>query len=104
MSDLIDIVGASYDLEGSDAQWLRKILERASPALDRGLGVFGFVFDIGRRDTSGMWGAQGLGDAQYQGWVAQFYESMSLERRHALFCATPAFSTMGRTLTKGRPA
>ena len=104
MSDLIDIVEASYDLEGSDAQWLRNILLRASPTLDRGLGLFGFVFDVGRRDTSWMWGAQGLGDAeQYQGWVAEFYESLSLERRQELFCATPAFGTIGRTVTKGLP-
>jgi DNA-binding NarL/FixJ family response regulator len=105
VTDLIDIVEASYDLEGSDAQWFRTILQRASPALDRGLGVFGFIFDVGRRDRSWMWGAHGVGAADgYQAWVAQFYEAMPVELRNSLFYGSPAFSSMSRTVTKGRPA
>ena len=38
-TDAISIVEAAYDFEPDERAWLRRLLERAAPKLDRGLGV-----------------------------------------------------------------
>ncbi len=38
-TDAISIVEAAYDCEADEATWLRGLLERAAPKLDRGFGV-----------------------------------------------------------------
>ena len=43
-SRAIDLIEAAYDLRGSDADWLARLVQAAEPILDRGLGLFGFAF------------------------------------------------------------
>lgn len=43
-SAIIDFTEAAYDLELSNEDWLRSILERGLPVLDQGLGVAGFEY------------------------------------------------------------
>jgi DNA-binding CsgD family transcriptional regulator len=43
-SGAIDLIEAAYDLRGSDADWLARLVKTAEPILDRGLGLFGFAF------------------------------------------------------------
>lgn len=43
-SDWISLIETNYDLEGSDPQWLRRILDHVSPLLDRGSEPIGWTF------------------------------------------------------------
>ncbi|MGB8224644.1 MAG: helix-turn-helix transcriptional regulator [Polyangiales bacterium] len=43
-SAIIDFTEAAYDLELSNEDWLRSILERGLPVLDQGLGVAGYEY------------------------------------------------------------
>lgn len=43
---VVDVVEAAYRLDGTDETWLSGLLERAGPLMDRGLGVFGYVYDL----------------------------------------------------------
>lgn len=42
-SALIDFAEAAYDLQADDEDWLAQLIAAGAPALDRGLGVFGFT-------------------------------------------------------------
>jgi DNA-binding CsgD family transcriptional regulator len=44
--DLVGIIEAAYETEGTDRLWLRKIVDTASPLLERGLGVTGYLVDM----------------------------------------------------------
>jgi DNA-binding NarL/FixJ family response regulator len=44
----VSIVEAGYSLEGTDSDWLARVLEAASPDLDRGLGSYGFTCCVSR--------------------------------------------------------
>jgi DNA-binding CsgD family transcriptional regulator len=43
-TDLISVVEASYDLKGSEEDWLRGIAASVRPALDRGFGIVAVTF------------------------------------------------------------
>jgi hypothetical protein len=43
--DPLTILESSYDLAGDEPAWLARILEMASPSLDRGKGVMAFLYD-----------------------------------------------------------
>lgn len=45
-TDAISIVEAAYDISGDDAAWLRQLIDRATPALDRGLGMLAWRYRI----------------------------------------------------------
>jgi hypothetical protein len=49
MGDLIGVVEAAYAIDLDEFAWLRGIVDRAGPLLDRGLGVFGNTFDVDAR-------------------------------------------------------
>lgn len=42
--DWISLIETSYDLEGSDPQWLRRILDHVSLLLNRGSDLIGRTF------------------------------------------------------------
>src|SRR4051812_44297668 len=42
----IDVVEASYSLDGSDADWFGRVLEAASPNFELGRGFYGFTCRI----------------------------------------------------------
>ncbi len=42
----IDVVEAAYDLECSDDDWLRNLVQLVRPLVDRGRGVFGYTFEL----------------------------------------------------------
>lgn len=44
-SDLVGIIEAAYDGEGSERAWLRRIVEASQPLLGHGLGVTGYLVD-----------------------------------------------------------
>ena len=48
---LVDVIEAAYRLEGNDATWLAGVVEAATPAVDRGMGVYGFEFDHSDPET-----------------------------------------------------
>ena len=43
-SAIIDFTESAYDLSAGDDDWLRKLLERGLPVLERGLGVAGYEY------------------------------------------------------------
>jgi DNA-binding CsgD family transcriptional regulator len=43
-TNAISIVEAAYDLEGDSRAWLQRVLDRAAPRLDRGLGVIATLY------------------------------------------------------------
>jgi DNA-binding CsgD family transcriptional regulator len=45
-ADVIGVLEAGYDLDGSDEAWLARVVAAAHPAVDRGLGLAGFFFRI----------------------------------------------------------
>jgi len=56
-SRAIDLIEAAYDLRGSDADWLARLVQAAEPILDQGLGLFGFGFI---RPAPGLGGADAV--------------------------------------------
>lgn len=49
MGDVIDVVEAAYAIDLDEFGWLKGMLERAAPLLDRGLGAFANSFDVDTR-------------------------------------------------------
>src|SRR5579859_3495137 len=45
-ADLLDIVEAAYDVRKGDQEWLEGVVNATHFAQDRGLGVFGFVYEL----------------------------------------------------------
>jgi DNA-binding CsgD family transcriptional regulator len=43
--DLVSVVETAYGLDADDAAWVRSVTEASVPFLDRGKGVYAFVFD-----------------------------------------------------------
>ena len=43
-SATIDMVEASYDLQGPDVDWFARVLRVGRPVMDQGLGTVGFIF------------------------------------------------------------
>ncbi len=46
-TDTISIVEAAYDCEGDARAWLRRLLQKAAPRLDRGFGVGASIYEPG---------------------------------------------------------
>jgi DNA-binding CsgD family transcriptional regulator len=46
-ADVVSIVEAAYELEGSTNDWLARLLEHAAPHLDRGFGLAGTLWRMG---------------------------------------------------------
>jgi DNA-binding CsgD family transcriptional regulator len=42
--DPIAIVECSYALQGSESEWIDQLLEAVAPAIDQGIGVYGFTY------------------------------------------------------------
>ena len=42
--DPIAIVERSYALQGSESEWIDRLLEAVGPAIDQGIGVYGFTY------------------------------------------------------------
>ena len=42
----IDVVELAYQLEGTDADWLRSLSESVRPLIDGGAGVLAYVYDV----------------------------------------------------------
>ena len=42
--DPIAIVERSYALQGSESEWIDRLLEAVAPAIDQGIGVYGFTY------------------------------------------------------------
>lgn len=40
---VIDVVEAAYSLDGTEQAWLTNLAESTAPALDRGLGIIGYI-------------------------------------------------------------
>jgi DNA-binding CsgD family transcriptional regulator len=50
-ADLIAVIEAAYMVEERDPSlWIRRLVERSQPALDGGMGVVGYLADLGSRD------------------------------------------------------
>ncbi|NUP10568.1 MAG: helix-turn-helix transcriptional regulator [Polyangiaceae bacterium] len=49
-NDIIDIVEAAYDVERTESSWLENLVRAATPSLDHGLGVVGYVYDASDLD------------------------------------------------------
>jgi DNA-binding CsgD family transcriptional regulator len=45
-SDPIAILEALYHLEGSEPEWVHRVLEAACPSLDHGMGVMGWTYSL----------------------------------------------------------
>ena len=43
--DLVSVVETAYRLDSEDATWVRSVMTASAPFLDRGKGVYAFVFD-----------------------------------------------------------
>lgn len=46
MNDWIGVVEAAYDLESQPRQWLERLLDQATPLMDRGVGVNAQIFRV----------------------------------------------------------
>lgn len=44
--DYVGLIEAAYDLSGSDAAWLGRLVRAAHPIMNRGFGVAGFLWDL----------------------------------------------------------
>jgi len=42
--DPISVVERAYGLQGTEAEWIDRLLETVGPAIDRGLGLYGFTY------------------------------------------------------------
>jgi hypothetical protein len=42
--DPIAIVECSYALQGSESEWIDRLLEAVAPAIDQGIGVYGYTY------------------------------------------------------------
>ena len=51
MSDPIAILEMAYDLEGSESQWLQRVVETTSSSLGDGQGVCGWTYDVNASDA-----------------------------------------------------
>jgi hypothetical protein len=70
-ADEIAIVEAAYQLEGTETEWLERVVRVAAPCLDRGLGVAAVTVDCGPagvrlRASASAGGRPGLSDAVVQ--------------------------------------
>ena len=54
-ADPVAIVEASYDLDGSEEGWLKRLGLLAQPALDAGLGILAHFYDITQFPTYRVW-------------------------------------------------
>jgi DNA-binding CsgD family transcriptional regulator len=59
-TDAISIVEAAYDLQGDRRAWVSRLLDRAAPKLDRGLGVGISMYGPGVRPEEALVGTRGV--------------------------------------------
>lgn len=114
-SDWISVVEASYNLEGSDSQWLRAVLDEVSPLLGRGTNALGWTF---RRTPPLLpWVAFPRGPSKALTYVARISHALATEKspdlthRTGVVIATtselvfprlPVMHKMFKSLLKGR--
>ena len=61
--DVVSIVEAAYELDLGTCEWLSLLLERSAPRLDRGLGLIGTLWRIGRGSVEPSIVTRGMADA-----------------------------------------
>src|SRR5262245_5473 len=59
--DFAALIEAAYRPDGTDADWLHRIVARAQPGLDRGRGVVGCLFGPGAGGATAVTAAVGIG-------------------------------------------
>ena len=59
-TDAISIVEAAYDLQGDTRAWVSRLLDRAAPELDRGLGVGISIYGPGVRPEEALVDTRGV--------------------------------------------
>jgi DNA-binding NarL/FixJ family response regulator len=69
--DVVSIVEAAYELDLGTREWLSLLLERSAPRLDRGLGLIGTLWHIGRGSVEPSMVTRGMADAHRD--EAHFY-------------------------------
>lgn len=55
-ADLLSVVEAAYRVDGTEEEWLKGVVDAAHPALERGLGVYGFLYDLPSVATQAQFG------------------------------------------------
>jgi DNA-binding CsgD family transcriptional regulator len=53
--DLIEIIELAYASDGEDGEWLGRLVDSARPALDEGLGMTGFFYDVSNPEHLQVW-------------------------------------------------
>jgi DNA-binding NarL/FixJ family response regulator len=113
--DWISLVEAGYNLEGSDSQWLRQVLDQVSPLLGRGTSPLGWTFRC--TPTTFTLGSFSEGTPKALTYVARMSHALATEKsldltyRTGVVIATaselvfprlPDMHKMFRNLLKGR--
>src|SRR5688500_5152489 len=113
--DWVSVVEAGYNLEGSDSQWLRQILDQVSPLLGRGTNPLGWTFHC--TPTAFSLGNFSEGTPKALAYVARMSHALATEKsldltyRTGVVIATaselvfprlPDMHKMFRNLLKGR--
>jgi DNA-binding NarL/FixJ family response regulator len=96
--DPIAIVECSYALQGSESEWIDRLLEAVAPAIDQGIGVWGFTYRWGGGPP--VLTASATGNPALEHLVWKMREQLSPEYVAATFGARKSFCTASRLVAQ----